>query len=321
MEDTSESQFDGDVSATQAIAIVAETDQQKPQTIAAGQRGIQLTSLDEMWRFAGIVMASGVAPKDWNRSMCFIALDMGASVGLHKMAAVQGIAVINNRPSLYGDAALGLVQGSGKLKSKREWFTGEGDGLTAHCELVRYGNEPSVRSFSVADAKKASLWGKPGPWTQYERRMLQMRARSWALRDEFADVLKGLSIYEEAQDIPIVERSRPASATVRLLPAPGDAGGHVGPGETLASAVEDAPPTVMEKKIRKSVSRTAAPAKGTEPDVEDDPNVVTDYEAHLAELKNDGGDLNAFVNEIKGLKRMSSATKTRLIQEATGGLF
>ena len=35
--------------------------------------------------------------------------------------------------------------------------------------------------------------------------MLQLRARSWALRDGFADVLKGLASAEEQRDVAIAE--------------------------------------------------------------------------------------------------------------------
>jgi hypothetical protein len=59
-----------------------------------------------------------------------------------------------------------------------------------------------VTQFSVADAVRAGLWGKSGPWTQYPKRMLQLRARGFALRDAFPDVLKGLVTAEEAQDYP-----------------------------------------------------------------------------------------------------------------------
>jgi hypothetical protein len=50
--------------------------------------------------------------------------------------------------------------------------------------------------------------------------MLQMRARSWVLRDGFTEVLKGLSIAEEAQDIAIVSSetipARPKTAKAAL---------------------------------------------------------------------------------------------------------
>ena len=45
------------------------------------------------------------------------------------------------------------------------------------------------------------LIDKKGPWQQYPYRMLQMRARSWGLRDGFADALKGMQVREEIEDI------------------------------------------------------------------------------------------------------------------------
>lgn len=52
--------------------------------------------------------------------------------------------------------------------------------------------------------QKNQLWGKSGPWQQYPKRMLQMRARGFALRDKFADVLGGLISAEEARDYRII---------------------------------------------------------------------------------------------------------------------
>src|SRR5262249_4628841 len=47
----------------------------------------------------------------------------------------------------------------------------------------------------------------------YRPRMMKMRARSWALRDKFADVLRGLHSAEEAQDmVDITPRSMASMA-------------------------------------------------------------------------------------------------------------
>jgi hypothetical protein len=76
----------------------------------------------------------------------------------------------------------------------REHIEGDGDQAVAVCEAKRRGYEkPTVARFSMVDAKRAGLAGKQGPWTQYPRRMLQLRARGFALRDCFPDVLKGWS--------------------------------------------------------------------------------------------------------------------------------
>ncbi|MBB3956873.1 hypothetical protein GGR38_003840 [Novosphingobium sediminicola] len=132
---------------------------------------------------------------DQNKIM--VGIMAGAEVGLTPFAALQSIAVIGNNPSLWGDGALALVQASGLLEDMEE----TDDGSTATCRLNRIGRStPIVRSFSMDDAKKAGLASKAGPWTQYPARMRQMRARAWAMRDGFSDVLKGLHIAEEARD-------------------------------------------------------------------------------------------------------------------------
>jgi hypothetical protein len=130
-----------------------------------------------------------------------IAVQMGADLGLKPMQSLQNIAVINGRPSVWGDAALGLVMPM--LERFVETMEGEGDTLTAICTAKRKGwPDETVRKFSVADARRANLWGKAGPWTNYPNRMLQMRARGFCLRDVAADCLMGLILAEEALDIP-----------------------------------------------------------------------------------------------------------------------
>jgi hypothetical protein len=116
--------------------------------------------------------------------------------------ALQRIAVINGRPSIWGDGAMGLVRASGLCEYVYEAIDGDGDHMVAVCRVKRKGEKnPIERTFSVADAKKAGLWGKAGTWQQYPKRMLQMRARAFALRDLFADVLGGLYIAEELEGL------------------------------------------------------------------------------------------------------------------------
>ncbi|WP_245265880.1 recombinase RecT [Bradyrhizobium japonicum] len=130
-----------------------------------------------------------------------IAIMRGMEVGLTPFMALDKIAIVNGRPTIWGDGAIGLVRGSGLCEFIKERIEGSGDARMAVCEAKRRGEpEPIRRTFSVADAKKAGLWGKQGPWQQYPERMLQMRARAFALRDGFADVLGGLYLREEIED-------------------------------------------------------------------------------------------------------------------------
>jgi len=167
--------------------------------------GLALQSFDDAFRFSKMVAASEFAPKDFKGKpeSCLLAIQHGSEVGLSPMQSLQSIAVINGRPTIWGDAALALVQACPVCEYVREYMDGEGDNLTAVCEAKRQGYPaPTTVRFSVADAKKAGLWGKSGPWTQYPSRMLQLRARGFALRNAFADALRGLVTAEEAQDYP-----------------------------------------------------------------------------------------------------------------------
>lgn len=168
-------------------------------------RGLALATMDDAFKFAKMVSASEFAPKDFRGKpeSCLLAVQHGSEVGLGPMQSLQSIAVINGRPSVWGDAALALVMGSPVCEYVRETVSGDGEAMVATCEAKRKGYpQPTTVAFSVADAKKAGLWGKSGPWQQYPKRMLQLRARGFALRDAFPDVLKGLVTAEEAQDYP-----------------------------------------------------------------------------------------------------------------------
>ena len=168
-------------------------------------RGLALATFDDAFRFASMVAKSDFAPKDFKGKpeSCLLAIQHGSEVGLSPMQSLQSIAVINGRPTIWGDAALALVMGSPVCEHVSEGIDGEGEQMAAICVAKRRGYEKAtVVRFSVADAKKAGLWGKSGPWTQYPKRMLQLRARGFALRDAFPDVLKGLVTAEEAQDYP-----------------------------------------------------------------------------------------------------------------------
>ena len=69
----------------------------------------------------------------------------------------------------------------------------------------------------MADAKKAGLWTKQGTWSQYPKRMLELRARSYALRGAYADALLGFHAREEVEDYTDVT----AHAVVREEPRRG----------------------------------------------------------------------------------------------------
>jgi len=231
---------------------------QQKAAVPTGSHGLILSDLDSMWRFSTYVAASGLAPKGiQTKEAIFTAIQMGLEVGLTPMAALQNIAVINGRPSIWGDAQLAIVRSRSDLESFSEWYESGGkrlarnpatytDDTCAVCEVKRRGFEPVQMSFSVSDAKLAKLWGKEGPWSQYPFRMLRFRARSFALRDTFGDALKGMRSVEEAMDAPAIEVSAteipppqflPPAKPAEAAPTPADQPPSVSPQQLLSDLV------------------------------------------------------------------------------------
>lgn len=210
-------------------------------------KGLALQTMADAMSFGKMVADSEFAPKDFRGkpASCVLAIQAGAEIGLSPMQALQSIAVVNGRPSIFGDAALAVVKASPVCEYVTESIEGDGESMVATCTAKRRGYpEATVVRFTVADAKKAALWGKTGPWSQYPRRMLQMRARGFALRDAFPDALRGMVTAEEAGDYQTPEpvaAPRPAVDVRPKFDAP------------LASPVDDA-----EGKARKATSRAVS---------------------------------------------------------------
>jgi hypothetical protein len=163
----------------------------------------EITSMKDAMEYAKLISDSDLAPKDYKGKPgnVLIAIQYGVEIGLKPMQAIQNIAVINGRPAIWGDAMIALVQNHPLCEYIKEEFKND----TAYCIVKRRGEEEHVSHFSKADAKTAGLLGKAGVWQQYPERMLKMRARGFALRDKFADVLKGIAMREEVMDYQVIE--------------------------------------------------------------------------------------------------------------------
>lgn len=173
-------------------------------------------TLDEAMKLAECMAKSDIIPNEYRNKPgnIVIAAMLGSELGLGVVQAMQGICVINGKPTVYGDLFMAIIQGSGLLEEFSE--TWDEATQTATCRGRRRGwKDEIVRTFSMADANRIEVWEKDrdgsskriklsqkrGPWTDgYARRMCQMRARGFFGRDGFSDALKGLALREEVED-------------------------------------------------------------------------------------------------------------------------
>lgn len=181
--------------------------------------GLVPSTIDEAWRLAGILAKSSMVPKSYagKPEDMLVAFLYGNDLGLPPMAALQSVAVINGKPGVYGDGFLGVIQSKPAYAKHQEFYElsdgtrvrslrkqdYDDDETKAVSMFWRKGNpDPFIQEFSIGSAKRARLWGKEGPWSNYPARQLMWRARSFAGRDAFAAELRGIKMAEELLDTP-----------------------------------------------------------------------------------------------------------------------
>lgn len=189
----------------------------KAQLVANEKGYIAPKSVEEAARMAQAVIVGGLAPSSYNNDPGKIMLGLMSALeaGLPPLYGLRQIAIINGRPAIWGDGAMALVQSKNLIAEMHEEEVGgtldemPGD-LTKWPDT--YGWEIRIRRrnqegfytgrFTVGDAKRAKLWlnAKKVPWIEHPSRMLKIRARSFPLRDGFADALGGIAIREEVED-------------------------------------------------------------------------------------------------------------------------
>jgi len=213
------------------------------------------TNLAEAMEFSKLIANSNFVPMEYRGKPgdILVCLQMGAEIGLSPLSALQSISVINGKPSVWGDGAIALVQASGLLLDHEEDVEGEGDERFGYCRMVRKGRAtPYLKKFSIADAKRAGLWGR-NVWKGYPDVMLVARARSACMRAAFPDVLKGVITREEAADYPPEDEQAKEARPTSDLPTPQRASAQEKVDQETGEVIEGTPDEELESALAESL--------------------------------------------------------------------
>lgn len=201
--------------------------------VKIGAHGVALSSLEDLVRFARMASASGLCPSSMTAEAAAIAIQAGLERGMTPIAALQAFVVIKGNLSVKGSAAHAMVENSPVCipGSLRKFIEGEGEQMVGVAVAHRRGYAaPERRTYSVADAKRAGLWGKktrngdPTAWITNPERMLMWRAEGHLFSDIFPDVIGNFPLAEVAEDFAhqTVRGETPATrAAAGFAPPPG----------------------------------------------------------------------------------------------------
>jgi hypothetical protein len=210
-----------------APADLARVNAKPVVTFDATKGGFDFNDIEGAIRLAEMYVLGGMVPdgtiKDCPNRVAALArvvaiIEAGKSLGIQARAALQNISVVRGRIMVWGDVTVALCQRHHAWAGIEFEYVGELEkGTRAAIVTVHRKGCPSVtHAFSQADAKRAGLGGNV--WASYTDRMLFQRARSWALRDQFADALNGMTIgdeYETTETAAVVS----ADDAMRLMQA------------------------------------------------------------------------------------------------------
>jgi len=92
----------------------------RPPVVYEQRGGLVPTNFDEAFRMAAAFAGSGMVPKAYEGKpeAVFVAMQMGAELGIPPLQAVQNIAVINGKPGVYGDMGKALLLAKQSLLSR-----------------------------------------------------------------------------------------------------------------------------------------------------------------------------------------------------------
>ncbi|MCX4601177.1 hypothetical protein OG402_11830 [Streptomyces anulatus] len=180
-------------------------------------------TLPEKMEYARALAVSGMLPSQYRNQPANLlyALEFAGSLGLHPMAAITGVHVIEGKPSASSALISALVRRAGhKLR-----VTGNDEQATA--QIVRCDDPEFVFecTWTWARADRAGLTGKK-VWKNYPAAMLKARAITEVAREACEEALSGMHYTPEELGANVNEDGLPVEAEVqqlhRVQPGEGD---------------------------------------------------------------------------------------------------
>ena len=166
---------------------------------------MDFSNFEIAWKTAEMLCKAKCIPQCFwdNPADALVVIQSGHELGLSPMRSLQNMMIVNNRPSIYGDAMLAVCQATkgkvgGFIDCIEEYNNETGEWT---CTVTRDGRAPITRTFTMQEAKDGGFLSKSGPWQTSRKRMMQVRPRSFALRDMYSDILMGVLTVEEMQDV------------------------------------------------------------------------------------------------------------------------
>ena len=180
---------------------VAERIQQPATNIVA--------DFSRAYKLAQVISTADIIPDNYKNKAadCAIAIDMADRMGVSPMMVMQNLYVVKGKPSWSGQACKALIEGCGKFKpgSVRPVYIGEKGTDERGCYLSAVwadtGDKVEGPEVTLKMARAEGWIGKNPKWTNMPELMLAYRASAFFARVYCPEVLMGVHVEGEVEDI------------------------------------------------------------------------------------------------------------------------
>lgn len=209
----------------------------------APQQVAPVMNMNDKMQYAQALAQASLLPKQYQRNPgnVLLAVELGESLGIPPIQAINTVHVIEGRPSASAALISMLVRRAGhQLRIK-------GDDKSATAEIVRYDDPEFTYSvtWDMERARNAKVTGKDN-WSKYPAAMLKARAITEVARDACQEALMGVQYTPEElgatvdQDGNVVESRGPARQQSQRF---GLAGNFPAPAQQVQQAPKSEPAT------------------------------------------------------------------------------
>ena len=189
---------------TQALAVPEPTAPAQPTRALTPSERWEHQPMSEQVRVAEFLAGSDIVPDAFRKrpANVWLALDMGAHMGLKPFQTFRAVHVIKGTPTFSAEAMRGMAMAAGHTVTVTSTPT------EATVSIKRAdGLGEGTTTFTLDQAKQAGYLGKGGNWASDPESMLVARATSRCAKRVIPDLLMGLTMTEEMDDVVAVEGS------------------------------------------------------------------------------------------------------------------
>lgn len=189
---------------TKALAVPEPTAPAQPTRALTPSERWEHQPMSEQVRVAEFLAGSDIVPDAFRKrpANVWLALDMGAHMGLKPFQTFRAVHVIKGTPTFSAEAMRGMAMAAGHTVTVTSTPT------EATVSIKRAdGLGEGTTTFTLDQAKQAGYLGKGGNWASDPESMLVARATSRCAKRVIPDLLMGLTMTEEMDDVVAVEGS------------------------------------------------------------------------------------------------------------------